>query len=106
MRGVLYSVVGGYVTARLAPTNPMRHVQWLIGTAFVIGVASTFGGWAMFPHWYLIAIVVGSVLLRGWVANCSRARLSRKPYSCTRRDVRAPRNGRFRTPGSSCWKSK
>jgi len=38
-------VAGGYVTAALAPNNPMRHV-------------GVFVAWHLSRHWYPIALVV------------------------------------------------
>jgi hypothetical protein len=36
---IVYTVMGGYITARLAPRNPMRHVWVLAGIGLVMGVA-------------------------------------------------------------------
>lgn len=57
---VVITIAGGWVTAKLAPANPMKHAMWLgiIGTALgVVGVIAT---WhlGMGPHWYPIAIAV------------------------------------------------
>src|SRR5262245_28817389 len=58
---LIYTVLGGFVTARLAPRSPMRHVNVLgiigliAGTAGVIG-ALAIGG--LGPDWYPIAIAV------------------------------------------------
>jgi hypothetical protein len=57
---IVYSVLGGFVTARLAPRAPMRHVTVLA----VIGlVAGTLGAVAAItqdlgPNWYPIALAV------------------------------------------------
>lgn len=56
---IVYTVFGGFITARLAPRAPMRHVMILAliglvaGTAGVI-VALTRGD--LGPNWYPIAI--------------------------------------------------
>jgi hypothetical protein len=56
----IYTIVGGYITAALAPNPPMRYV-WILG---IIGVvASTLGAIATIPlgiapAWYPIALVV------------------------------------------------
>ena len=34
----VYNVVGGYIAARLAPRNPMRHALILGGIGFVLGL--------------------------------------------------------------------
>jgi len=54
----IYTVIGGYVTALLAPANPMRHVIILgiIGT--VAGTVGVFVGWDLSDHWYPIALAV------------------------------------------------
>ena len=56
-----FAAVGGFVTARLARDAPMRHVAWLMGAGFVIGLLSAAGGRLMFPAWYLLGIVALSV---------------------------------------------
>jgi hypothetical protein len=58
----LFAAISGYATARLAPDSPMRHARWLMAVGTAIGLLSVFGGWKMFPHWYLIGIVVYSVI--------------------------------------------
>jgi hypothetical protein len=58
---IVYTVVGGFITARLAPGEPMRHVMILgliglaAGTAGAI-VAITQAD--LGPNWYPIAIAV------------------------------------------------
>ncbi len=56
----VYTVLGGYLTAALAPRNPMRHVLILGAIGFVlslVGAISTanmnFG-----PVWYPVALVI------------------------------------------------
>lgn len=57
----IYTLLGGFITARLAPRVPMRHVIVLAiiglvaGTAGAIG-AITVGG--LGPNWYPIALAV------------------------------------------------
>ncbi len=54
----LYTFIGGYITAKLAPKNPMKLVTILgiIGTfAAILGVI---GGWNLSAHWYPIALAV------------------------------------------------
>jgi hypothetical protein len=57
---IVYTIVGGYVTARLAPHSPMRHVWVLAGIGFVIGLAGAVATIPMHlgPAWYPIAIAV------------------------------------------------
>lgn len=59
---VLYTVLGGHLTARFAPYRPMAHV-WtlgLIGTALgIAGVVATWGLGSEFgPRWYPILVAV------------------------------------------------
>lgn len=70
----LYTVLGGYLCARLAPYRPMAHV-WtlgLIGTAFgIAGVVATWGRGPEFgPAWYAILVALTglpSCLIGGWL---------------------------------------
>jgi hypothetical protein len=57
---IVYTVLGGYVTARLAPHSPMRHVWILGGIGFVAGVLGVIASLPMHlgPSWYPIAIAV------------------------------------------------
>ena len=55
---MIYTVAGGYVTARLAPDRPMRHavILGLIGIA--AATLGTIVGWNLSAHWYPIALVI------------------------------------------------
>ncbi|MFA5965345.1 MAG: hypothetical protein WC804_15115 [Sphingomonas sp.] len=54
----LFGVLGGYVTARLAPSRPMTHAM-VLG---VLGTLAAIGGvvamWQFGNHWYPIALAV------------------------------------------------
>lgn len=57
----VFTVLGGYVTALLAPSRSLRHavILGIIGT-----VAATLGaiaGWDLSAHWYPIALVIGAL---------------------------------------------
>jgi hypothetical protein len=57
---VVISIGGAWLTARLAPTNPMKHAMILgyLGVVFgLIGVVTTWN-LGLGPHWYPIALVV------------------------------------------------
>jgi peptidoglycan/LPS O-acetylase OafA/YrhL len=60
---LVFTVLGGYVTARLAPRNPMKHavILGVIGTAAalvgVFALASKHYG----PTWYAWALVVTAI---------------------------------------------
>ena len=55
-----FTVLGGYVTARLAPNRPMRHVMVLafIGLAASLIALVTTWNKNLGPHWYPIALFV------------------------------------------------
>ena len=58
---VLYTILGGFITARLAPRAPMRHVMILGIIGLIAGSAGVFVAIAMAdlgPTWYPIAIAV------------------------------------------------
>ena len=59
----LFTVAGGYVTARLAPDRPMRHAWILAGIGLAGGLAGvvayyTIGGADLGPAWYAISIPI------------------------------------------------
>jgi hypothetical protein len=56
----VFTVLGGYVTARLAPSNPMRHVLMLAAIGLVVGVVAAIGTIPMKlgPAWYPIALAL------------------------------------------------
>ena len=57
---IVYTILGGYVTARMAPDSPMRHVWILGGIGFVFGLIGVIATMPMHmgPSWYPIAIAV------------------------------------------------
>ena len=56
----VFTVLGGYVTARLAPSNPMRHVLMLAAIGLAVGVVAAIGTIPMKlgPAWYPIALAL------------------------------------------------
>jgi hypothetical protein len=55
---IIYTVLGSYIAARLAPSSPMLHA-WVLGViGFVIGTAGAIATIPMHlgPAWYPIAI--------------------------------------------------
>lgn len=54
----LATVFGGYLTAKLAPTNPMRHVYVLAFLGFLGGVAGAVGAWSYGNHWYPVLLAI------------------------------------------------
>jgi hypothetical protein len=74
---VFYTVVGGYLTARLAPHAPMRHVFVLGAIGFVTGAAGAavaIGAADLGPSWYPILLALSgppSVWLGGKLREAS-----------------------------------
>ena len=62
---VIYTVAGGYITARLAPSQPMKHAIVLGVIGFAAAVAGAVATWnqlpALGPRWYPIALIVTSL---------------------------------------------
>ena len=57
---VLISVAGAWLTARLAPSEPMRHAMILGVVGTVLGLVGVIATWnlGMGPRWYAIALAV------------------------------------------------
>jgi hypothetical protein len=76
---IVYTVLGSYITARLAPRAPMRHAMILGTIGFAVGTAGAIATIPMNlgPAWYPIAIALtalpcawlGGVLHRRWHAT-------------------------------------
>lgn len=60
---IVYTIVGGYITARLAPRNPIRHALILGTVGFVISLVGVIVTIPMKlgPAWYPIAIAVTAI---------------------------------------------
>ena len=72
---IVYTILGAYITARLAPHSPMRHV-WILGTiGFVFGVIGVIATLPLNlgPSWYPIAIAV-TALPCAWLGGVIAAR--------------------------------
>lgn len=54
----IFTVLGGYVTAMLAPVNPMRHIIVLGVLGTLGGIVGIIVGWDLSSHWYPIALAV------------------------------------------------
>lgn len=57
---VIFTVLGGIVTAKLAPRHPMRHILALVIIGVIVGTAGSVAVHAslgIFPVWYSVALV-------------------------------------------------
>ena len=78
---IVYTLLGEYITARLAPRSPMRHVMILAIIGLVAGtagaVAAITGNFG--PNWYPIALAVTAypcTWFGGWLKWGTRLRRS------------------------------
>jgi hypothetical protein len=73
----VYTVLGGYITAALAPRNPMRHVLILGAIGFVLSLAGAIGarGMDLGPMWYPVALVI-TAFPCVWLGGVLRSRRS------------------------------
>jgi hypothetical protein len=74
---VVYSVAGGYLTARLAPARPLAHALALGVVGLVLSIAGVAANWnagpEFGPKWYGIALVV-TALPTAWLGGKLRER--------------------------------
>lgn len=66
----LWSVVGGWVTARIAKTKPWHHILGLIVWGELMGVVSLVMTWGQIQAWYQIGLIVAwlpAVVAGGWI---------------------------------------
>ena len=57
---IVISVIGAWMTARLAPVHPMKHAMILGYVGTVLGLLGVIATWnaGLGPRWYPIALVV------------------------------------------------
>lgn len=59
---IIYSILGSYLAARLAPNRPMWHAMVLGIVGFVVSIAGAAATWnrqpPLGPHWYPIAVAL------------------------------------------------
>ena len=75
----VFTLLGGWVTARLAPGAPLRHAFVLGVLGLAAGTAGVMATWTLNlgPHWYPIALAASGLplcWLGGWLATQGRAR--------------------------------
>lgn len=63
----IYSVIGSYVVARLAPYRPMQHALFGAAMGVVIAAAGAAATWNknLGPHWYPVVLIL-TALPTGW----------------------------------------
>ncbi len=57
----IYAVIGGYVTARFAPNEPLRHAIILGVLGFILSSIGAITMWDKSSHWYPIALVLTAI---------------------------------------------
>ena len=67
---VFFGILGSYLTARLAPYNPMKHALMGGGIGMVLGIVGAIATWNrnLGPHWYPLALVV-LALPQSWLGG-------------------------------------
>jgi uncharacterized membrane protein len=58
---VVFGILGGYVTARLAPDSPVVHALALGAVGFAISVVGSVVMWGMGPLWYMLAVIAMAI---------------------------------------------
>jgi hypothetical protein len=73
----VYSIAGGYLTARLAPARPLRHALALGGIGLVLSIVGVAANWnagpEFGPKWYGVALVI-TALPCAWLGGKLRER--------------------------------
>lgn len=54
----VYAVVGGYITAVLAPSHGTRHAIILGVIGIIVSLIGVIVAWDLSPHWYPIALAI------------------------------------------------
>jgi len=65
---IVIGIYGAWLTARLAPSRPMKHAMILAGIGVVLGLIGVVTTWnsGLGPRWYPIALVVLAIP-QSWV---------------------------------------
>lgn len=67
----LYATLGCYLTARLAPRQPMTHALVLGGLGLLFNIVGTVFTWDMAPLWYHV-VSLALVMLWAWIGGRMR----------------------------------
>jgi hypothetical protein len=57
----VYDVAGSWLTARLAPTRPMRHALVLGAIGLVLSIAGAIAMWDAGPAWYPLGLAASAL---------------------------------------------
>jgi len=76
----VYGIIGSYVTARLAPNQPMKYALIGAGIGTVIAAAGAVATWNkdLGPHWYPIALIL-TAFPTAWIGARIRLEQMAKP---------------------------
>lgn len=55
---LIYGVLGGYLAARFAPRNALRHALVLGGIGTLLSSAGAVAMWDFGPHWYSVGLAL------------------------------------------------
>jgi len=83
-RGI-YSIIGCYIAARLAPKRPMLHALILGGIGVLLSTGGAIALWDMGPAWYplgLIALSLPYAWLGGRAFEVSAAKCETDEHAC------------------------
>ncbi len=81
------TVVGGYLTAWLAPSRPLRHAVVLGVLGVLLSIYGAVSSWGLTPAWFTVALVVlvlPGTALGGWLrarSGSSATTLASRPDS-------------------------
>lgn len=74
---VVYTILGSYIAARLAPDRPMWHAMMLGVVGLVVSIAGAVATWntqpPIGPHWYALLIAAISIPC-AWIGGVIRER--------------------------------
>jgi drug/metabolite transporter (DMT)-like permease len=78
---VVYTILGSYVAARLAPDRPMWHAMVLGVVGLIVSIAGAVATWntvpSVGPHWYALLIAAISIPC-AWLGGMIRERQLRR----------------------------
>lgn len=67
----LYATLGGYLTARMAPTQPMRHALLLGWLGLLFNAGGSYATWDTAPAWYHL-VSLALVMFWAWLGGRMR----------------------------------